>query len=122
MSEEYWVEDSMKESVFGVPEKEILFFPAGDVNIDCLKILLEDALNEGLRGNKKMGFYRHERGPDYTPENPEWWNVRESLTVTELRRLYFECKGEEFSLEEHEYFPQPGPFLLTLRGVFDIGT
>lgn len=80
----------------GVPEDEILFWPPGDVNTDCLENLLLKAHFYGLGEEDGLVFYRHRlvRGCSYL--NPQYENVQGRMSVADLRELYETIQGVPF--------------------------
>ena len=84
-------------------ENEFLFFPPAQcdmlegTNIQRLERMLEVAHEDGLDNKEYMEYWRLNRVDDFTPEDPEWESVQESMSVRELKKLYHDYTGKPYS-------------------------
>lgn len=87
-------------TIDGISIDEILFWPPGDINTDCLDRLLNEAHTSGLKNNDKLSYYRHKRTNDVDLDYPTYASIKEQRSVRNLKRLYSQINGYEFTPRE----------------------
>lgn len=80
-----------------INEKEILFFPSGDVSVPQLGLLLVMAHDAKRKDDVRIKCLERERISEYGADVPEYQIKARRESVGELRKLYKELTGDNFN-------------------------
>ena len=108
--------------------KNILFFPSGDINTNKLEEILFKALNQGLRDEDDVEFLERKRVSECDAMIPTYEIQSGKARIIWLKGLYKEITGRDFNNESlFKYNPLYGisVFIFNSKtgeaGIYDMG-
>jgi hypothetical protein len=85
--------------------EEILIYPDGEYNIEVLEKILNDAVLNEIDKNNTVVTIHNKRVRNFDPDNPEWMEVKKSVSLKKLFEVYKQIQGIEYkqpTIEELE--------------------